>query len=159
MLLLLRGRAYPLSTKTYHDVNLEMENKSDGDEHRKDVKVNWRVSGIAGKKEATIDSSDRPPKIESAPETTGGSLSSIDTHGSNGQVMPKRPTLTSSQLYMSPSGRIGRDAEEFADEAEIEANIYWKKVSHKIDDVSRVFFPSTYIIVLIILLARVSYAS
>ena len=143
----------------HHDANLEIENKSDGDELRKDVKVNWRLSGIAGNKEATIDSSDRQRKVESAPETTGGPLSSIDMHGSNGPAMPKRPTLNSSQLYMSPSGRIGRDAEDFAEEAEIEANIYWKKVSHRIDDVSRVFFPSTYIIVLIILLVRVSYAS
>lgn len=70
-----------------------------------------------------------------------------------------RPTLTTSHLYTSPSGRIGRDAEDFADEAEMEANIYWKKVSHKIDDVSRIFFPVTYIIVLIALLAGVSYAS
>ena len=96
---------------------------------------------------------------QSALKAGGGSLSSIGSHENNGPSMTNRPTLTSSQLYMSPSGRIGRDAEDFADEAEIEANIHWKKVSHKIDDVSRIFFPATYIIALIILLARVSYAS
>lgn len=62
-----------------------------------------------------------------------------------------RPTLEAAHLP--------RDADDYADEEAMKHNAYWKVVSHKIDEASRIVFPFTYIIILSVLLAQVDYAS